>query len=168
MRTLHHRDPGLVGAALTDDATVVAVIADGVHVDPLVVDLVWRAKRGAGVVLVSDSVAPAGTLDVDAGRARATDGAVRLADGTLAGSLLTLDRAVVEFVRITRCSWAEAIACATATPAQVVGLTDRGRIAPRTRADLAVIDERGTVQTTICAGHVAYATAASYARFAGG
>src|SRR5581483_2043611 len=139
MGLLHHREPGIVGAALTDDRVAASVIADLVHVHPAAVQLVFRAKGADGVVLVTDSVAwDRGTI----GRVRTTfDGvAPRLADGTLAGSALTMH---------------DAVRAASTTPARLLGLRDRGALAPGLRADLVVLSPELAVTSTWVAGELA-------------
>src|SRR4029450_8546484 len=97
MAPLHHREPGLAGVALTDERVRVGAIADGVHLHPAAVALGARAL-GERLCLVTDAVAalgmPAGRVPLGTLEAFATDNGVRLADGTLAGSVLSLDRAV--------------------------------------------------------------------------
>lgn len=123
MAPLHHRQPGLAGVALTDERLAVGLIADGVHVDPVAVDVAWRAA-GDRIVLVTDAV----------------DGPDRLSDGTLAGSRLTLDQAVRNLVAFTGCPVAQALAAASIRPARVLGVEPRG---------LVVLDDMLQVVTAI-------------------
>lgn len=138
MEPLHHREPGVVGAALTDDRLVAGLIADLVHVHPAAIEVAFRAKP-ARIALVTDAVAWRGAR---IGRIEIVhDGAApRLPDGTLAGSSLTMDTAVRNVVTATRVPLADALVAASSTPAALVGLTDRGRIAPGARADLVALD----------------------------
>jgi N-acetylglucosamine-6-phosphate deacetylase len=151
MAPLHQRAPGLVGVALTDDRAAVSVIADGLHVDAIVLELVRRAA-GPRAVLVSDAspaaAAPAGRYRL-AGVAieHTREGHVRAADGRLAGSALTLDAAVRGWVSLTRSSLAEAIAAASEAPAAVLGLP--AGLHAGAAADVAVLDDEGTVQRTM-------------------
>jgi N-acetylglucosamine-6-phosphate deacetylase len=158
MPALHHRAPGLVGALLAS-AAVLGVIVDGVHLDPLVVDLVFKRAGPDRVVLVSDALAPAGALP-GAGalgdQAVFSDGrSVRRADGTLAGSALLLDGCL----RTAR-SWlpdvapAEVLRMATQTPAEVLGLRHKGRVAVGADADLVVLDAGWQVRHTIIGGQI--------------
>lgn len=130
MTPLHHREPGLAGAALDDARLIPTVIADLVHVHPAVLRLIF-GRRG-DVALVSDAVAI--TDDV-----HEEDGAARLLDGTLAGAITLLDRAVANVVALG-VPVERAIASATSVPADIVGATDRGRLAPGARADLLALD----------------------------
>lgn len=127
MGPLHQREPGLVGAALDDPRLTPSVIADLVHVHPAVLRLVIGAKRG--VMLVSDAVAAGDD----------TTGAARLPDGTLAGATVLLDRAVRNVVGLG-VPLVRAVEMAATVPAGVLGLRDRGRIAPGMRADLVALD----------------------------
>jgi N-acetylglucosamine-6-phosphate deacetylase len=143
MRPLHHREPGLVGAALDLPDVTVEVIADGVHLHPAAVRLLWRACGPARVCLVSDAV--------DAVSDRVRDG--RLADGTLAGSAIGLDQAVRNCV-----AWGiplgEALTMASTTPARVLGRD--GTLAPGAPADLVALDDDLAVETTWVAGEAVW------------
>jgi N-acetylglucosamine-6-phosphate deacetylase len=144
MRPLRHRDPGVITAALLPSAAMPAVIPDGVHVDPAVLKLVYQARGATGMILTSDRVAlggEAGDASRSVGRAsaRVKDGAVRLADGTLAGSVISMldgTRLMVERVGAS----IGAIAMMTAAnPAALLGLDDRGRLKIGMRADLLLL-----------------------------
>jgi N-acetylglucosamine-6-phosphate deacetylase len=159
MSPLHHRDPGLVGVALTDERVRVGIIADGLHVHHTAVALAVRAVGGR-LCLVTDAVAalglPAGRVALGAMEAFASDDGVRLADGTLAGSDLSLDGAVRNLVDFAGVSLAVAVAAATSTPAALLGLTDRGVVAPGAMGDLVVLDDDASVVATVVGGRVAY------------
>jgi N-acetylglucosamine-6-phosphate deacetylase len=140
MPSLHHRNPGLVGAALADPRLTVSVIADLVHVHPSVLGLAFRAKGAARVVLITDAVAWRAARVGEI--ALHFDGRVpRLADGTLAGSALTMDGAVRNVVRYAGVSLDEAVRAASTTPAARLGLDDRGRLESGARADVVALDE---------------------------
>ena len=147
MGPLHHREPGLAGVALVDRRVHVGVIADGLHLDPLVLEIVRRAA-GDRVVLVSDS-SPAAAAEPGryqlAGAAVELDeeGAVRDEAGRLAGSALTLAEAVPGWVRRTQATPAEAVAAAGESPALALGLA--ARLGPGTPADLVVLDAAARV-----------------------
>lgn len=152
MPSLHHREPGLVGALLADHAAVLEVIADGVHLDPLVVGLAIRIAGPRRVALVTDALAPGGAppgLSQLGGQPVWSDGrVVRLtSDGTLAGSALLLDQGLRN-VRSwhTGLSEANVVRMATATPARAAGVARRkGRIAAGYDADLVVLDPEWNV-----------------------
>jgi N-acetylglucosamine-6-phosphate deacetylase len=131
MGPLHHRAPGLPGAALDDPRLTPSLIADLLHVHPALVRLAARARPD--LVAVSDAVA------VDGVEIVTHDGAAYLRDGTLAGSVLTMERAVQNLVE-TGVALPVAIAAATTNPAHVLGLDDRGRLVPGARADYVVLD----------------------------
>lgn len=160
MPPLHHRDPGLAGVALTDERLAVGVIADGLHMHPLMVDLAWRAL-GERLTLVTDAVAalgmPPGLIRLGDMEALADDEGVRLADGTLAGSNLSMDRAVANLMAFAGVDLLDAVAAVTAAPASLLGIEDeRGVVAPGSRADLAVLDEELDVVATLIGGELAY------------
>ena len=130
MGALHHRAPGLVGAALDDERLTPTLIADLVHVHPTVVRIVLAAKDT--VALVSDAVAVGGAV-------QATAGAARLADGRLVGATALLDEAVANVVGLG-VPVERAVRAASTVPAGLLGLSDRGRLAVGARADLVALD----------------------------
>jgi N-acetylglucosamine-6-phosphate deacetylase len=140
MPALHHRTPGLIGAALSNDRLAISLIADLVHVHPTVLNIAFRAKGRASVALITDAVAwRAGAVG---GITLHYDGRVpHLADGTLAGSALTMDQAVRNVVNDAGVSLADAVHAAATTPARLLGLDDRGGLQPRARADVVALDE---------------------------
>jgi N-acetylglucosamine-6-phosphate deacetylase len=162
MRPLHHRDPGTVGACLTLDALRCELIADGHHVDAVAIDVLVRARGVAAVVLVSDAVRPTGLPEglhpLDDRTVEVRDGAVRLAGGGLAGSVLTLDRALRNLAVATGRDPATLWPAASANAAQSAGVADRkGRLEPGLDADLVLLDADTTVQATVVEGEPAYA-----------
>lgn len=161
MRGLHHRDPGAVTALLEDPRVTVEVIADGHHIDLPVLRLIHALKPRDRVVLVSDSVAACGLppgRHLFAGKTvELHEGRVTLADGTLAGSALTLDRAVALHVEKLGLPPAEAVLLATRNPARLLGLgRRRGEIAVGRRADLVLLDRKLRVRATWLAGELAW------------
>lgn len=140
MSPLGHRQPGLVGAVLSGDAQA-GIIADGTHVDPAALRVALRARPG-GLFLVSDCMAVAGTtlteFPLQGRRILRRDGRLTLADGTLAGADLRLDRAVRVAVA-AGADPAQALAMATSVPAHLIG-AKAGRIAPGRAADLILLD----------------------------
>jgi len=151
MGPLHHREPGLAGATLDDDRLTATLIADLVHVHPAVLRL--AIYRKPNLALVTDAVA------VGTGGVSADTGAPRLADGTLVGSTLSMERAVRNTVSLG-VPVQRAVEMATAIPARAVGLTDRGRLAPGMRADLVALDPDSlAVRAVWLAGELATGTA---------
>jgi N-acetylglucosamine-6-phosphate deacetylase len=140
MGPLHHREPGLLGAALSDDRLAVSLIADLVHVHPAALALAFRAKGPDRVVVVTDAVAWEAADLIELG-VRVTERAPRLPDGTIAGSVVTMDAAIANLVNLAGVPLADAVRAASTTPADVIGALDRGRIAPACRADLVALDD---------------------------
>jgi N-acetylglucosamine-6-phosphate deacetylase len=153
MRPFGHRDPGPIGAALADEDVVVGLICDGIHVDPVAVRMAWHVLGPRRLSLVTDAVAALGTTS---GQLGAASGAVRNAAGVLAGSVLSLDQAVRNLVAFTGCAVPDAVATVTSTPADLLGLADRGRLATGARADVTVLDPDLAVVATVIGGEVAW------------
>ncbi|QGF23445.1 N-acetylglucosamine-6-phosphate deacetylase [Raineyella fluvialis] len=149
-RPIHHREPGLVVALLERPEVTVELIADGVHLHPAMVGDIARIKRGR-FVLVTDAMAAAGSEDGDYElgplKVEVRGGVARLAHGgAIAGSTLTLDRAVRFCVERAGIDLVDAVRAATLTPATVIGRDDIGRIAPGAYADLVVLRPDLTVE----------------------
>jgi N-acetylglucosamine-6-phosphate deacetylase len=158
MAPFHHREPGPAGVALTDERLVVGLIADGVHVHPVAVAAVWRALGPDRLNLVTDAVAalglPPGPSCLGDLEVFVNDDGIRLADGTLAGSNLSLDEAVRNLVAFTGCGAHEAIATVTSTPARLLGLPEKGVVGEGADADLTVLTPELEVAATIVAGRL--------------
>ncbi|MDB6182716.1 N-acetylglucosamine-6-phosphate deacetylase [Paracoccus fistulariae] len=149
MSQMGHREPGMVGAALTGDGFV-GLIADGIHVHPAAMQ-VALAARPSGVVLVSDCMAFAGTdltqMTLNDRPVLRRDGRLTLTDGTLAGADLRLDRAIQVLVDQVGIPLDRALAMATSEPARAVGLGGRlGHLAPGRAADLLLLDSSLTLK----------------------
>lgn len=162
MTPLHHREPGLAGAVLQSDEVAVEVICDGVHVHPALVRLVIAAKTPSRVLAITDGTAasalPPGTTARLGGREIvAAEGCARLADGTMAGSTLTMDRAFRLLIDRMGCSPVEAAVMCATTPARELGLVGHGVLAEGAVADLVVLDPSGTVTQTYVGGRLVYA-----------
>jgi N-acetylglucosamine-6-phosphate deacetylase len=155
MRPLDHRNPGILGAVLTDNRLSADVIADGVHLDPAIVRLFARAKGPENTVLITDATAATGMPD---GRYRLGSFEVEvkdgrcMANGKLAGSVLTMDRAVRNLARFAEWALPNAVAAATRNPARVAGLTGKGVLAAGADADFVVLNAAGVVQQTFVGG----------------
>ncbi|MBI3764428.1 MAG: N-acetylglucosamine-6-phosphate deacetylase, partial [Chloroflexi bacterium] len=161
MSGLHHRDPGILGAALADDRFTAEIIADGIHVHPAMVRLLVRAKRVERAVLITDSVGaaglPEGTYHFEEMEITVSAGSARLANGTLAGSVLTMDRGVANLVAFGAASLPEAIAMGSLNPARAIGLGNRkGCVAPGMDADLIALDDDLQVRWTMVGGRMVY------------
>lgn len=161
MSPLRHREPGTVGAVLADDRITAELIADFIHVHPAACLVALRSKGLDRLALVTDAMVAAGmpdgsyrlgSLDVVV-----RDNSARLADGTLAGSVLTLDRAVRNLCHAGLLTPAEALHHASAVAARVIGVADRkGAIAPGFDADLVCLDDDLSVRWTMARGAMAY------------
>jgi N-acetylglucosamine-6-phosphate deacetylase len=154
-----HRDPGLPGVALTRPDVTVTAIVDGVHLAPETVLLAFLAARGR-FALITDQIAAAGigpgTHGLGGRTVIVTDRDARLVDGTLAGSIVTLDQAVRIAVELG-IPWGEAVAAVTVVPARLVGRPELGTLRPGTPADLVVLDDRLTVRRTLVDGQERFA-----------
>jgi N-acetylglucosamine-6-phosphate deacetylase len=155
MRPLNHRDPGILGEVLTDSRLSADVIADGIHLDPAVVQLFLKAKGPDAALLITDATAATGMPD---GRYRLGSCEVEvkdgkcLAGGKLAGSVLTMDRAVRNVMQFAQLGLQQALRLATLNPARVAGLADRGEVKAGVQADLVVLGPNGEVRNTIIGG----------------
>jgi N-acetylglucosamine-6-phosphate deacetylase len=160
MRPFGHRDPGPVGVTLAGWSVVAGLIVDGVHVAPTAVAAAWRALAPERLMLVTDAVAalgrPGGTVHLGDVVVEAGAAGVRTADGTLAGSALSMDQAVRNLMAFTGCSLAEAVRCASTTPAAVLGDASRGALEPGRRGDVVVLSPEGEVLTTVVGGEVVW------------
>jgi N-acetylglucosamine-6-phosphate deacetylase len=155
MPPLHHREPGLAAALLRDDRVTVGVIADGVHVDFAMLDLAWRMLSPYRLNLVTDAMAAMGCA---AGAYRLGDQDVhvdadsaRLADGRLAGSILTLDRALRNLIAATGATLADVLPCVTSTPAALLA-HECGTLEPGAPADFVLLTPALEVHSTYVGG----------------
>jgi N-acetylglucosamine-6-phosphate deacetylase len=160
MTPMTSRDPGVVGAILGTDDVDAEIICDGHHVHPASVRAAWRAKGPSHVMAITDGTAgaglPRGARASLGGRAIRVDDVARLDDGTVAGSVLTMDRAFALLVSQTGADLVQAaIMCAT-TPARALGLRGHGVIAPGAVADLVVLDSSLAVRQTWIGGKQAW------------
>ena len=160
MVPFHHRTPGLVGAAL-DTPVDCELIADNVHLHPMTQRLVWRMKQGRHIVLITDSMRACGLGDGESelgGQVVRVSGQVAaLKDGTIAGSVLTLDRAVANFAANTGAGLAATVSYATKAPAVSIGAYDQmGSLEKGKRADITIFDGAVRVQRTIIGGRQVY------------
>jgi N-acetylglucosamine-6-phosphate deacetylase len=157
MTGIEHRSPGVAVAALTRDDAYVELIADGQHVHPGLWPIIWRSKPADRLLLVSDALSLAGTGDgrvtLSGFEIEVRGDRVTLADGsgTLAGSVIALDTAVRNLVA-NGASLPAAIAAASRNPLELVGATDRGRLAPGQRADLVELGRDLGVQRVTAGG----------------
>jgi len=159
MRPLDHREPGILGEVLSDDRITADMIVDGIHVAPEVVKVFLHAKGHEHAVLITDAISATGMpdgryklgpIEVDVKDGKCT------ANGSLAGSVLTMDRAVRNVTQFASWSLRNAVRAATLNPAQAVGMaSDRGVLAAGAVADFLVLSSGGEVLKTVVGGHVA-------------
>jgi N-acetylglucosamine-6-phosphate deacetylase len=158
MPPFHHRKPGAVGAVLDLQELSCELICDGIHVDPVAMRLLYRAKGAPGVRLMSDAMSAAGMPDGEyqfCGRpVTVAGGRVVLAGGgPIAGSTLTMEAAVRNAVRLLGIGIEEAVLMASTNSARLLGLSGRkGEISAGSDGDLVVLDEHLAVQATMVAG----------------
>lgn len=161
MRGLHHREPGVVGAAFLRDELKAEIIVDGVHVRPEMVKLAFKQKQSEGLILITDSMRAKclknGKYDLGGQEVTVKNGKAVLEDGTLAGSILKLGHAVKNIISYTGCSLEDAIEMASVNPAKQLNIYDRkGSIAVGKDADIVILDEELEVYMTLCRGALAF------------
>jgi N-acetylglucosamine-6-phosphate deacetylase len=155
MRPLDHRAPGILGEVLSNPSVTADVIADGIHVHPTVVRFLLEAKGEKGAVLITDAISAAGMpdgpyklggMDVEVKDGRVTR------DGSLAGSVLTLDRAVRNVMEFAGWDLQKAVRIASLNPASVSGAKQKGKIQAGADADILVLTENGEVRASMVRG----------------
>jgi N-acetylglucosamine-6-phosphate deacetylase len=156
MRPLDHRDPGILAEVLTDSRLSADIIVDGIHVAPEVVQLFLQAKGLELAVLITDATAaagmPDGTYQLGPIQVEVKDGKCTK-DGNLAGSVLTMDRAVRNVTQFAGWSLQDAVRAATLNPARAVGLAQGyGVLAPGAEANLVLLNREGEVRKTMVRG----------------
>lgn len=163
MTPLSHREPGVVGAVLESDEVAAELICDGVHVHPAAMKAAVAAKGSSRVMAITDGTAgsglPPGTRTTLGGRGITVGDLARLDDGTIAGSVLTMDGAFARLVTRVGLSLVEAATLTSTTPARELGLHGHGVIAAGAAADFVVMDMAFNVVQTWIAGEPAWARA---------
>jgi len=159
MRGLEHREPGMLGVVLDEENLFAEIIADGHHVDPAAVRIFWHCKGAARAILITDGLSATGMpeghytlggFDVE------VVGGVGMHDGIVAGSVLTLDRAVRNFADFTRAPLSTVTRLASANPAALTGFAEsHGAIAAGRRADVVAFSPEGQLVATCIAGRFA-------------
>lgn len=159
MKSFSHREPGVVGAVLADDRVFCEMICDAIHLHPATMKLVEKAKGPERLILVSDAMMAAGLSDGDYSlggqRVIVKNGEARLQDGTLAGSILTLNRAVYNMINLLGVSLKDAVKMATLNPAKAIGIDDKkGSIEIGKDADIIIFDENINILKVILGGKI--------------
>ncbi len=156
MTAINHRQPGLAAAVLDSEAIIAEVVCDGVHVHPAMVRLALASKHPSHIMAITDGTAgaglPLGTRTTIGGRAITVGEVATLDDGTIAGSVLTMDQAFARLVNTMDVGLVDAVAICSSTPARALGLAGLGAIVPGATADLVVMDRAFNVTHTFIAG----------------
>ncbi|TMD01479.1 MAG: N-acetylglucosamine-6-phosphate deacetylase [Chloroflexi bacterium] len=163
MRPLLHRAPGPLAAVAQSKHVRGELIADGVHVHPAAMNVLVKLLGPERTIVITDALAAAGvpntTFDFAGQPARVIRGAARLSDGTITGSVLTMDQALRNVLKMTEVSLQQAVGMLTINPAHAAHLSHRkGCLQPGYDADLLIFDQSLVLQATICRGAVAFAT----------
>jgi N-acetylglucosamine-6-phosphate deacetylase len=160
MRPLDHRAPGILGTVLDTDALYAELICDGIHVDPALVRLFWKAKPHDRAILITDGISatgmPEGEYQLGGLTVTVKDGRCLLlgvnGDAVLAGSVLTLDKAVRNFRSYTSASFEDTVALVTANPARLIGFSGHGSLRAGGSADITVMASSGQVHAVYLRG----------------
>lgn len=163
MPPMAHREPGIAVAVLADERVTVGTIPDKIHVHPAMLDMAWRIAGPERFSIVSDAMAalgmPHGSFRLADRECTVDETGPRLPDGRLAGSILRLDAGVRNLAAATGRGVETALSAATTVPARLLGLSDRGRIAPGARADLTILTRDFEAVGTIVGGELVWAGA---------
>jgi len=157
MLGIHHRNPGTVGAILTDNRIFAQIITDGIHVHPAMVKLAVMAKGISRIILITDSIRGAGLCDGNydyyGQKFTVKDGIARTPEGGLAGSTLMLDQAIKNMIKFTGMSLNEVLPMATLVPAEAMGWSERrGVLKPGADADVTILNDDLIVEKTFVLG----------------
>jgi N-acetylglucosamine-6-phosphate deacetylase len=157
MRPLDHREPGILNEVLSNERVSADLIADGIHVHPTIIKLLAKAKGEDHLVLITDSISATGmpdgryqlgTLEVEVRDGKCTRG------GTLAGSVLTMDRAVRNLMQFGGVDLQRAVRAAATNPARVAREKNKGVIEAGAAADFVALSPAGEVRATVIGGAV--------------
>ena len=147
MTSVHHRMPGATVCAMTNDNAYAEVISDGEHLHPAIVNLIYKSKPSDKMVLITDSMAatgePDGEYSIAGSPVTVINGrAIILPSGTIAGSTLTMFKAVCNLMKFANISLEKAIKYATVNPAKMVNAKDIGKIETGYRADFIIVNDK--------------------------
>lgn len=160
MRPFHHREPGVVGGVLLQRDIKVEVIADYIHSHPQSLELAYRIKGAEGLILITDAMRakglPYGEYELGGQAVYVTEKGAHLAEGNLAGSVLTMDEALRNIHRATQCNVCELVAMSSYNAAQQLQLANKGVVHEQADADVVLLSEDLTVETTIIAGEIVF------------
>lgn len=161
MRGLHHREPGVLGAAYLRDELYVELIADGIHCRPEMIKLAYNQITSERMILITDSLRAKwlekGTYDLGGQPVNVDETKATLSDGTLAGSILKMNDAIKNTMKYTGCSMTDIIKMTAENPAKQLRIFDRkGSIQVGKDADLVILNDRLDVEMTFCRGNLAF------------
>lgn len=161
MRGIHHRDPGVAGAALLQQELMVEMIADGVHASPEMIRLAYHSTGAERTVLITDSMRAKGlgegSYTLGGQQVTVTGNEARLIDGTLAGSILPMNVAVKNMMDYTQCSWSDIVKMTSENAAKELRIFERkGSLSVGKDADITVLTEDSDVLMTFCRGELVY------------
>jgi len=155
LRPLDHREPGILGEILSNSRLTADVIADGIHVHPTMIEVLFRAKGVENMVLITDGISatgmPDGRYQLGSLEVELRDGKC-VRDGKLAGSVLTMDRAVQNCMQFAHLDLQQSVRAATLNPARVAGADKKGILEPGVDADFVVLTASGEVRATMVGG----------------
>jgi N-acetylglucosamine-6-phosphate deacetylase len=158
MRALDHKEPGILGTVLTTDEIYAELICDGIHNTREMVRLWWRAKGPERAILITDAMSatgmPEGVYQLGGFPVQVADGKATL-DGALAGSVLTLDRALVNFLEFTGATVEQGLRLMTTNPAAMIGKVDTGSLTVGAPADFVAVDFTGKLVGSVVGGSLA-------------
>ena len=160
MNPLNHRNPGVIGESLTNDNLYVEVIADGLHLNPIIIDIILRTKPESKILFISDCLplnkAESDTIMFGGQQIYNKDGKAVNAEGTFAGSLMLLNSIIKQPHNLKLAGFEKLIKFSSSNVADNLGLENRGYIKANNKADLVIWDKDYTVNTTIINGHIAF------------
>ncbi len=160
MRPFHHREPGVIGATWLLPEIKAELIADFIHSHPQAVLMAYKMKTAAGIILITDAMRakgmPYGDYDLGGQLVHVTETGAHLPNGSLAGSVLTMDQAVRNMHQATNCSLEELVQMSSFNAAQQLQMTNKGRLVEQADADAVLLDERLTLVQTVKAGNIVY------------
>lgn len=156
MRALHHREPGTVGYCLLERTVFAEIIPDGIHSSKEMVEFAYRMKGPERLTIITDAMRAKGLSDgayeLGGQAVEVKEGAARLMNGSLAGSVLTMDQALRNIIAFTGCSLEQAVQMTSVNQAEEFGLTQKGRLEQGKDADFVVLDTDLNVEQTIHRG----------------
>ncbi len=162
MEALSSREPGLVGCGLANDSFTISLIADGIHVHPSIVKIIWESKQDKSkIICISDGSAVTGlengVYQIGERTIQKSDKTATLPNGTLVGSILTLNVAIRNMLKYCNCNLYEAINTVTLNPAKYLGIENEiGQIKKDNKADLVIINSNIDVEMTFINGKLKY------------